>query len=616
VGIEQDGGHRTDVRQLSETFAYNAAGQLIQASDARGAVTQYSYYPSDDPTGERGQDGAQSDPEQAGGYLARLVKDPASENRQLQGNPAQVTRGYSYDINGNPATVLDGKGNATHFTYNTHNRVVEMVARQPLGYKTAFGYDANDNLLEARTSFDHHQYDPATRTTGLQSTTAFQLFEYNSLDKVVRRTIRANDREITQTFVRDSDENIVREIQPLGNVIEYEYDERGLQVARRFGVGTKDEVAVRHTYTRNGRLRSTLDGRGNIARYDYDGFHRYRGFANAAGTAKRQWLDAMGNVTRVQVQGDLVTVNEHGDPVSREVAPLLESWFQYDELNRRVRVDRAWNDPLTGEPLGKSQWDGKEGVVSAVIEYSDSNLLARIWQETGNITHLDYDGANRPILVSDETGESVSIDYDENSNPIRVEHLGPPLVGEGEDRVRQLINFEFDALDRVVAGSLDGGPRASWDYNALGLVTEYKNEAEVSTKYLHDGFGRLSGRATTAAVPPSVDGKESEQLLVQRVERDDNNRLVAWINAADHRTGYTYDALNRLSSIVYTDGTVKQFERDGNGNIVRLVDPNRTAVNNRFDTQNHLAERLIESANGGDRQAGRSGTGMIRQATG
>ena len=96
----------------------------------------------------------------------------------------------------------------------------------------------------------------------------------------------------------------------------------------------------------------------------------------------------MGNVTRLQVLGDRVTMNERGEPIANKASVLLESWFQYDELNRRVQMNRAWTDPLTGEPLGKSQWDGKEGVVSTVIEYDDNHLPSKVWQETGNILNL------------------------------------------------------------------------------------------------------------------------------------------------------------------------------------------------------------------------------------
>ena len=108
----------------------------------------------------------------------------------------------------------------------------------------------------------------------------------------------------------------------------------------------------------------------------------------------------------------------------------------------------------------------------------------------------------------------------------------------------------------------------------------------------------------TAIVPRSVNDRPSEQLLLQRAEWDDNNRLIAWVNAcrANNSTKDTYDALNRLSSIIYADGTTRHFERDSNGNIVRLTHLNPSIVTNRFDAQNRLIERSIESGTAGPPQ--------------
>ena len=582
----------------SESFEYNEAGQLIRSTDPRGARVEYFYHPIADPGGAKSHASSRSYTQRAGGYLARIVRDAASKERRLKSKPNQVTIDYGYDAFGNRTTILDGRGNPTRLKYDSNNLVVETVSRKPFCHKNNFRYDANGNLREATICFDHHLYDPVERTIIRKSTTACQHFEYNSLNNLVRRTIAGDGREITDTLVRDANENIVRRILPMGNVFEYEYDERRLLIAQRFGAKTREEAEIRQTYTRNGRLRSTVDGCGNAVRYDYDGFNRYKGFANATGTVKKQWLDEIGNVTRLQVQGDRVTINERSEPIANKASVLLESWFQYDELNRRVQMNRAWSDPLTGEPLGKSQWDGKEGVISTVIEYDDKNLRSKIWQETGNILNLQYDGANRPTFVNDETGESVSIEYDENSNPVRIERLGPTIKGD-KIRFRQIFNHEFDELDRLVTRSLNKGAHETFVYNSLGRIIEYKNEAQVSVKYLHDGFGRSTGRATTAIVPRSANDRRSKQLLLQRAEWDDNNRLIAWVNAADHSTKYTYDARNRLSTIIYADGTIRHFERDGNGNIVRLVDPNRTIITNHFDRQDRLTERLIEGVNAG-----------------
>ncbi|MDQ3773815.1 MAG: DUF6531 domain-containing protein [Pseudomonadota bacterium] len=587
------------VRQvrLIDRFEYNEAGQLIRFTDPRGASIEYFYYPTSDPTGASSPSTSQTLVQTAGGFLARIVRDPASEDRRLKDLPANLSCGFRYDAVGNVTTILDGKDNPTYLEYDAQHNLVRATSRQPFNYTTSFRYDANGNMIEGTLSFDHHEYDAATQEVVTKATAVRQGFEYNRLNNILRRTVEAGDGEKVTSFIRDAAENIVREIQPLGNVRKYDFDERNQMVARRIGVGSDDEIKISHTYTANGRLSSTTNGRGHTTSYNYDSFHRYEGFTNAGGTAKQQWLDQAGNVTRIQVLGELVTFNESSEPVTTQAQSLLESWFQYDELNRLVRMDRAWRDPLTGEALGRSQYDAQDSVVSSVVEYGDNHLPAKLWTETGNIVHVQYDGAGRVSSISDETGETVSIEYDDNSNPLRIERLGPP-ANEGEPRFHQIIKQQFDELDRLIARSVNEDNREAFSYNALGALMEYQDPAGASVRALHDAFGRLSGGMTTATTAESVIGRHTEQTLLQRVEWDDNNRMIASVNARGNATRYQYDALNRLSGLVFADGATKGFERDGAGNITRVIDPNHTMITNRFDDLNRLVERQVENADG------------------
>jgi YD repeat-containing protein len=590
--------------QLIDRFDYNEAGQLIRFTDPSGASIAYFYYPTNDPTGDHDSGSSQNLVQTAGGYLARIVRDPAGENRPLKATPANLITGFGYDDAGNVTTILDGNNNPTRLEFDGHNHLVRVTSRQPHNYTTSFRYDANGNMVEGTLSFDHHEYDPDSQEVVHRTTEVRQGFEYNQLNNIVERSVGAGDREKATRFIRDAAENIVREIQPMGNVTEYDLDERNQVTARCMGVGTADEVRIRHTYTLNGRLGSTTDGCGSTTLYNFDGFHRYEGFQNAGGTLKKQWRDETGNVTRVQVLGEAVSFHESGEPVIEQAQTLLESWFQYDELNRLVRMDRAWRDTDSGESVGHSKYDGKEGIVSSLVQYGENHLPSRLWTETGNILHIQYDGAGRASTISEETGESVTIQFDGNSNPVRVERLGPSQ-NEGEQRFRQVIRQQFDELDRLVTRSVNEEPIEVFSYNALGALLEYRSPAGASVRALQDSFGRFAGGITTATTADTVTGEPVEQTLLQRVEWDGNGRMSARINAHGNATRYTYDALNRLSGTVYADGIEKRLERDGAGNVTRVVNPNQTVVKSRFDALNRLVERYAENGSSEDRQVER-----------
>ncbi|MES0096634.1 DUF6531 domain-containing protein [Mesorhizobium sp. M0019] len=585
-----DEKHSSDIAQLAEHFAYNDAGQLTRSTDVRGFITEYYYHPISEPNG-RGWNENLADTQKPGGYFARSVRDASINKRDDSKKPVRLTVRCHYDAFGNLTTVLDGKANASHFEYDSHNRLIQVVSRAPFGYKIGFRYDANDNLTESSTSFVRYYFDPIKDQAEGKEDTIYRRFEYNNLNNVVRRTIVADGRELSHSIIRDADESVIREIQPMGNVVEREYDERGLPISQRFSPGTPAEIHTRYTYTLNGDLGSATDGRANTVHHRYDGFQRYKGFSNKKGTVKTQWFDECGNVIRAQVYGDFLVANELGDVLAKQGVPLLETWFQYDELNRLVRLDRAWNDPLTGASLGQSTLCGKDGLVSAAIEY-DGHLPSKVRHEAGKVLQLHFDGADRFVSLADDTGESLSVRYDENCNPIRLERHGPTQDG-GTGRLLHILNQRFDELDRVVTRSTDNEPPEQFTYNSLGLVVEHKNQVDTSTKQLHDQFGRRSGRVTVTETPPIGGARQSKQILAQRLDWDDNGRLAAYTNGTNHSTRYGYDSNNLLSSVVFADGTAKNFQRDANGNVVRKVDANTTTVTNRFDEQDRLVERSI-----------------------
>ena len=572
VTADGSGRHPTRSAQLVERFRYNLAGQLVEATDPRGAITQYRYYPVSDPTGAKGRGGIVADTKAPGGSLARIVRDPPSPTRPLKSKTANLVTELGYDVSGNLTTVWDGKGNPTRLEYDRLNRLTRAISREPLNDESTARYDANGNRVEVVTSLDHNDFDAATGSASPKHSVVRASSEYDALNNPIRQTIQAGDKTIIHAAVRDPNGHIVRWVQPVGNAAEYRYDARGLLLETRLGAGSGEQTNVRSTYTPNSRLRSTTDARGGRTVYHYDGFDRYTGFTNPGGTTLLRRYDEEGNVTREEMTSD--------------GKALRRTSFHHDELNRAFRSDRAWFDPATGTALGTSRWDGAHGSVSAVIEYGGNHRPAKIWNETGNILSYEYDGADLVVRAGDATGESIAIDRDENGNRVRIERVGPEDP-EPAQRFNQITLHQYDALDRLVSRTVNGEPAESFAYNALGALASYKSQAGIETLYLHDGFGRALGQA-------SRDGTPSGKLYAERRELDDNGRVTAGIDPAGQRTQYQYDALDRLVGVVHPDGTTRRFERDGNGNVIRVLDANGNAIRSEFDALNRISGRWLE----------------------
>jgi YD repeat-containing protein len=561
-------------KTLYVRYEHNNRGQLLSKTHADGTVTKYAYYTVEDPIGVRGLSTVTSDPNKICGYLARVVQDA---------NGQAITNEYAYDVFGNATTMYDSKGNPAHAQYNAMGVIEKLTSREPFRNSITYRYDANYNRIESIQVFE--RFDLAE----LDDVTLAELREYwnyNALDNVTSRTIAGDAKTITEYYVRDANENVVRQIQPLGNTTEYVYDERNLLIEKRFGAGISEAYSHHFTYSVNGDLRTFTDGNGNRTLHRYDGYDRYKGFINPLGTRKTQWFDEAGNIVQVEI-------NHDGSP---NQDPVVAAQYSFDQWNRLYRVDKRWHDSSTGEPLGESNWDKHPGVITTIVEYGDNGLAGKIWTESDNVVSIDYDGLGRVTQVRDVLGEALTIEYDKNSNPIRISRLGAEVQGL---RTRDVLQIQYDEMDRVVLQQRNDEAAVRLTHNALGNIIKMLGPSGLEVCYHHDSLGRRSGQSFTIVDPSNIN---PAQEIVRRVEYDDNYRISAYVDALGNRTTYFYDALDRQRSVTYPDGNTAEFEYDRNSNLVWLIDQNRNEIVAHYDGLNQLVERrTIEYQTGKER---------------
>ena len=557
-----------------QRYAYNTRGQLLRVTHIDGSVTDYEYYPAEDPGGERGPDTATAVPDRQCGYLARVVRDSGG---------AKLSTGYGYDRFGNVDAMYDGKGNAARLRYNAMGRVELITGREPFADSITYRYDANYDEIESSQAFERNSYDAATRQTTVESTTLRELTEYDALGCVVSRVLAGDDERVKESFVRDADERIVRLIGPTGTVTEQVFDERGLVIEK---IGA-DGAAERFTYTLSGDCRSQADGNGNKTTRHYDGFQRPRGFTDPAGTRKTQWFDEAGNVVRVRVDTD--------------GKALMEAWYHFDQWNRPYRLDQAWLDPLTGAPLGQSRWTGEKGVVSTVVEFAPNGLPGKVWSEAANVAELEYDGAGRLTGLADLTGDAYRFGYDENSNVVSVARRGRKGAGRPGQEV---LHRSYDGMDRLESQRDGGNAQEHFRYNALGAVVGYGAASGIEIQHLLDSLGRPAGHAFAAQ---DASGGAALQHIARRFEYDDDYRLSGYVDARGNRTSYGYDALGRQTSVSFADDSQVRVTYDAAGNAIGSVEPNGDEVVAEYDAARRVVETRSRSAASGETATERYG---------
>jgi RHS repeat-associated protein len=618
-------------------YTYNQGGQIISRTDPEGNVTEYSYYPEDNPNG----DGQKFTPGVGGGpfgYLQQITIDITSNpirDSRTNPTPASIVSGYKYDLVGNVTRRIDGRGIATDYFVNQLNQVVQVTGAsahnlladavaEPIdlvdfGYLSCFYFDANNNVVRA-------QIEDRGNTSG---TGGFvdRLFSYDILNHRVQITnqVSANKTVVWQ-YRYDANGHRTLAIQPESNANASLYDERNLLFQTVLGTtmattGTlspplvsSQRGGVPSTYTRNydqnGNLvesvdaadkdnsdanNSTIAGIGDVTRISYDGFDRASSVTDAVGGQTNYNYDPAGNVVKSTrsglTGGSSPTTNATGNNTTLSIVEL-----SYDEINRvfqrgghlfvstgvnTIRPPQIADGPLTPG----------DGVVTTRYEYDRNSRPGYTIDDNGNTNQWNYDGVNRRIKALDPEKNLREWAYDGNGNRIEACSTDAPQKANLSKEVFLTTNF-YDALNR-----------RQRRVNNVGQSTEFRYDSRNNLVSVADADGPINSKITRRAFTGGA-------------------LTVNDINGFGNVTLYSYDGLNRRlrSDRVMTasgngdgihngasifgirtdppppdnrqaggDGLITvQYQWDGNSLLTSLTDDNGNQTQRTYDNHNRL----------------------------
>ncbi len=606
---------------------WNDRGQVTAQIDPEGNVTDFVYYPEDDPDGDSETTfsvymALSSDPT---GYLKSVAVDNRASGRRNKDEPPplSITTTYLRDQVGNVKGVIDPRGVLTSIELNPLNEVVtvtrgaDVVAaissgqlitgEPPLKYRTRYIYDANGRVI--RTDVENKDGSQTDLPEFIQ-----HKFVYDILDHLVQRTSPVSPTvSLISKFAYDENEQLIKSIQPEGNSSEIKYDGRNLLLSITRGAGSANASTVLVDYDPNGnRLRVTNpvdndgDGKPGVTVYQYDGFDRLVAMTDPLGNQRQTFFDPASNPVRKVSRGRLAGGVA---PVVLEDASML-----YDEVGRLIQKDEklflAQGFQTTRPPQFLDQ--NSDGMVTTQMEYDALSRPTYFVEDDGESRQNRYDGAGRVIEVIDATGNRVATDYDQNSNPIRIRNteVSPEnLVQAQSSSVTQV----FDQLDRVVRASDNAGqtvrlaydsrnnlisrtdPEAPLTTDPLKLFAAGVNSPGNSTTFFYDGANRLLASAMDVRVGGTGLGPldtsnlfNPDGQVVRRWEWDGNSRLRSVQDDNGKKTAYAYDELDRKISQTYADGKAYTFTYNGNDDLVQIVDPTGTVIRQKFDELDRL----------------------------
>ena len=469
-----------------QMFTYDAAGNIVEALDANGGLTQYVRDAAGRVTRIISAAGRFTD--YTYDTCGRLVTESVGLNE-----PVRVTD----PVTGVPSWEEPTRWAVTTLVYDAASQVIER--HTPDGLVEKMTYDAAGRLIKVQAGrrVATYAWDACNQLVRVQdSTFGTRRYSYNELGQLVRVTDGLGNRTF---FVYDADGLLTSVTDPTGAITEYEYDAAGriLEVAKKpHPDSTVTAPAIRTTYTWDaaGRLLSEDDG------------VRTRSFEYDART---------GDLTRTLIDGSLAAEYGTGTPA---LPGSTITWMKDHTGDAPVTYRRVFD--ATGNLVEYTrQVDGTEntsepGTAAALETFTSTDSYTLTYA-------YDADGFRTMMLTPYGSSQWV---LDGSGRPIRsinTASIADPGVRERESVIGE---FSYDVMGHLIRAQV-GETISTWEFDQDGLVSSYERTSEQGdentaegVQVIRDHTGRIIGldSTTTGLVMYSYD--EAGQLTGARAD--------------------------------------------------------------------------------------------------
>ncbi|HSY47839.1 MAG TPA: RHS repeat-associated core domain-containing protein, partial [Thermoanaerobaculia bacterium] len=543
----------TTTKDLIATYAYNAHGRLLSATDENGYVTAYGY--------------------NAAGDLTSVTTSGAPSVTQ-----------FAYDSLGRPLSVTDPNGHTTTTTYDGLDRILSVTlpkpsATSPYDMVTNYSYDNDDsstgltftNTTDANGHITKVGYDAlghAEQTVDAAGNITQFVYQHDLLQKI--RDANGNETSYGHSATRD-----------LSNV-------------------TYPDGAVETYNTSGGVLYSRTDRRGQTIQYNYDGLGRvlsavYAGLYNNYGSGVGQFYQYDGQklIEMDDQPGAIIIHNYSYDSSWRLVTDAIAAGETktYTYAGTGSLLSSYTIQPPSGtsnSPQSVSYAYGGNGQVTGetwswtpnapfTFDYTPTGQYSRMTFPNGQQRLFTYDNQDRLTNITNTApggGTVASFDYaydydwQAGAYSMRGQRTSVSVTAPGAPNiVAGLTKYSYDASYQLVRADYPNNTYDAWTYDAIGNrlsrrvpgggytlpYTYYTNATGGNTQRLrndssYDFTYDAAGNVTAASAP----GISNAYVW------DYANRLTSYGGKT-----YTYDAFGR-ASVAANGSTTRYIGLKGN----------------------------------------------------
>jgi RHS repeat-associated protein len=501
------------------------------------------------------------------GRLIRILRDQAGLATSVEldlgnGKRPDVLVQYGYDEEGTLISITDALGQSEHFTY-ANGLLVQRKDRNGHGYHWEYEGPKNEPKCVRRW-----------QSGGL----LHENFAY------VQNVTTLTDALGNSTVYRTQNELVIEEIDALGNVQSWGYNEEGEVLAYTDQIGN----VTYYDYDDYGNQVSITQPNGGNTAYVYEN-HKLAMAKNAVGAVWVWVYDKAGFLeSRIGPDGDVTRYKYEND--------LLSELIDANGLKTRL----FYNDAFTLEKIilpngSEAQW-----------EYDDRGQLTIAQNPNHARVNFEYDPLGRVKNIRGADGNRTQLEYDGVGNVVKA-----------KDR-HHSVEFEYRPTGKLLSRT-ENKTTVAFKYDRLDRLTAIQNEEENFYRFEYNSVGKM-------VLESGFDG------LTRKFERDAAGKVAKVLTPDQKEVVYRYDKLGNIQKVVYHDGTEEIFVYDRTGRLIEAINENGAVklerdkvgrvekeIQGAFTVEssyNRMGQRIgIKSSLGADIKIGRDKEGKIASTT-
>jgi large repetitive protein len=566
----------TDAEGKASTFVYSGSGNILSMIDALGHVSSFGYNTKREVTGMTDAKGHAT----SYGYDAR-------GNRTLETKTVTTPHGietlisrWTYDNEDRVKTMTDPEGGVTTYEYDANGHQTAVV--DALGHRTEMRYDERGQLIETI-------YADETPNNSRDNTRTIDLYDRSGL----RRASIDQTGRVTH-FVYDAVDRLIEKIHPdkgetLGQLLAVLAPTQTLATVDWTKViysdlppaYLSDNSRVKTEYSKDGRVKASIDERGNRTEYRYDAVGRLTDTIYADKTPN--------------TLSDNPTIHVDYDDIGRRIADINAlgntTSYQYDNIGRIIKTvfHDGSSTKVNYDAVGRKESVTDQAGKTTEYRYDHAGRLTGVKDAMGHLTDYRYDEIGRLIEQEDANDHITQYDYDKVGRRIATElPLGQrssstyDVAGNLQtytDFNGEVTQYDYDAQNRVIFKNYEDDADVRYTYTANGLI-ETISDGRGVTRYGYDVQNQLISRTD-----PDGPHLASGATIEYRYDEAGARTAVITPNGS---VNYAYDERNRLTTVIDADYNITAYKYDDANNLTRTEFANGVVETRAYDRLNRL----------------------------